>query len=65
MLNVGDEAAEITFDWQRLQSMPAGKFKIHDVWRNADAGTTDQPFRMALDRHDVALLRLAPLRENR
>ena len=65
VLNVGDKAAEITFDWHRLQSIPDGKFKIHDVWRSADAGTTDQPFRMALDRHDVALLRLAPLRENR
>jgi alpha-galactosidase len=60
VLNAGDDAAEITFDWHRLQTMPGGKFTIRDVWRKAEVGTTDKPFRAALEPHDVALLRLTP-----
>jgi alpha-galactosidase len=65
VLNVGDDPAEISFDWQRLQTLPDGKFAIHDVWRKADVGTTDEPFRAALEPHDVALLRLTPLRDSK
>ena len=63
VLNAGDEAAEIAFDWHRLQTMPWGtKFKIHDIWRKTDAGTTDEQFRRQLQPHEVALLRLMPIK---
>jgi alpha-galactosidase len=62
VLNVADTPAEIAFDWNRLQSMPGGTFKIRDLWRKADAGTTKEKFRQQLKSHDVALLRLSPSR---
>jgi len=60
VLNVGDDAAEIVFAWSRLQTMPGGEFKIRDLWRKADAGTTKEQFRCQLESHEVALLRLTP-----
>jgi alpha-galactosidase len=60
VLNAADAAAEIHFDWHRLQTMPGGTFKIRDLWRKQDAGTTDTQFKCQLEPHDVALLRLSP-----
>jgi len=66
VLNVSDEPAEIAFDWHRLQTMPWGRmFKIRDHWRKAGAGTTDKPFRRQLEPHDVALLRLTPIKKRK
>jgi alpha-galactosidase len=59
-LNLANEPAEIVVDWSQLERMPTGTFKIRDLWRKADAGTTSEPFRAQVGPHDVALLRLTP-----
>jgi alpha-galactosidase len=59
VLNVADQAAEIRFDWRKLQTMPGGTLQIRDLWRNEDVGTTNTDFRRELEPHDVAMLRLS------
>ncbi len=61
VLNLADEPAEISFDWDTLEKMPTGTFTMRDVWQKEDAGTTDTEFRRQLKPHDVALLRLTPM----
>jgi alpha-galactosidase len=61
VLNVGDQPAEISFDWRRLQSMPQSVMNIHDIWENAPAGNTNKSFAVKLQPHDVSFLRLTPI----
>ena len=60
MLNTGDQPAEITFDWNKVDTL-GGKYSIRDLWAKQGLGTTDEPFRQTIDSHDVALLRLTPV----
>lgn len=62
VLNTGDEPAEITFDWSKIETFH-GRYTIRDLWEKQDAGTTKEPFRRTIDSHDVALLRLTPIKK--
>lgn len=59
VLNVADTPAEITLNWKDIERLPAGTFKIRDLWRKKEAGTTDDPFSRTMEPHEAAVLRLS------
>jgi alpha-galactosidase len=61
LLNTGDTAAELAVDFGHMWFL-GGKCAIRDIWDKKDAGTTAKPFTKRLDSHDVALLRLKPIK---
>jgi alpha-galactosidase len=61
VLNSGDQAAEMSVLWKDLAFLN-GDYRIRDVWGKKDLGTTAQTWGGRIDRHDVALFRLAPVR---
>lgn len=61
LLNTGAEAADLTIPFPTLWVL-GGKFTIRDIWAGKDAGTTERPFTARVESHDVALLRLTPIK---
>jgi alpha-galactosidase len=64
LLNTGDEPAELEIDfghgWWFLN---AEECSVRDIWDKKDVGTTKQVFKKRLDSHDVAYLRLKPIKK--
>lgn len=64
LLNSGDEPAELEIDfghgWWFLN---AAECSVRDIWAKQDVGTTKQIFKKRLEAHDVAYLRLTPVRK--
>ncbi|HLP08910.1 MAG TPA: glycoside hydrolase family 27 protein [Opitutaceae bacterium] len=62
LLNTGDKPAELSIDFGHMWFL-GGKCQVRDIWDKKDAGTTEKPFTKRLESHDVALLRLTPLKK--
>lgn len=60
-LNTSQAPADITVEWNRLWPMQ-GEFTVHDIYAGKSAGDTRKPATFHLDSHDVALLRLTPVK---
>lgn len=63
LLNSGDTAAELEVDFSHGWWFLGGECSVRDIWAKRDAGTTKQVFKKQLDSHDVAFLRLKPLKK--
>ncbi len=61
LLNTGDTAAELSVDFGHMWFL-GGTCAVRDIWEKKDAGTTVKPFTKRLESHDVALLRLKPIK---
>ncbi|MBI5425826.1 MAG: glycoside hydrolase family 27 protein [Opitutae bacterium] len=61
VLNTGAATADLTVEWGRFWTV-TGQYAITDVWTGKEAGDTRQPSVFHLESHDVALLRLKPLK---
>ncbi|BET68524.1 hypothetical protein ASA1KI_34420 [Opitutales bacterium ASA1] len=57
MLNVGDTAAELSIEWDRMYFLPKGA-AVRDVWGAADLGRTAGTLTRSVASHDVLFLRL-------
>jgi alpha-galactosidase len=63
LLNTDDDAAELTIDFSHgWWFLGAKECAVRDVWDKQDVGTTKQIFKKRLAPHDVAYLRLKPLK---
>jgi alpha-galactosidase len=62
LLNTGETAADLSIDFPHVWQFSAGKFSIRDLWAKKDVGTTEEIFAAHIESHDVALLRLTPLK---
>ncbi len=62
LLNTGDQPAELSVDFHHMWFL-GGECAIRDIWDKKDTGTTGHSFTKRLDSHDVALLRLTPLKK--
>lgn len=62
LLNSGAAAADLTIEWNRLNHIVRGRFAVRDLWAKKDVGTTDTNFTARIESHDVALVRLKPLK---
>ena len=62
LLNTGDTPADLAIDFHHMWFL-GGECAIRDLWDKKDAGTTAKPFAKRLDSHDVALLRLTPIKK--
>ena len=63
LLNTGDTSAEFAVDFSRDWEFLGGDCSVRDIWDKREAGTTKQVFKKQLDPHDVAVLRLKPLKK--
>lgn len=64
LLNSGDEPAELEIDFNHgWWFLNAGECDVRDIWDKRNAGTTKQVFRKRIDSHDVAYLRLTPMKK--
>ena len=61
LLNTGDQPADLSIDFGPMWFL-GGTCQIRDIWDKKDTGTTAQPFTKRLASHDVALLRLKPIK---
>jgi alpha-galactosidase len=61
LLNTGDTAADLTIPFSKMWVL-AGKFQLRDIWDKKDAGTNEKDFTKHLESHDVAFLRLKPIK---
>ena len=61
LLNTGSAAADLAVDLPSMWVFE-GKFAVRDIWAQKDAGTNAQVFTAHLAPHDVALLRLTPVK---
>jgi alpha-galactosidase len=61
LLNTGDAAADLTIDFPHL-GVFSGAFSIRDVWARKDVGLNDKVFTAHVASHDVAILRLTPVK---
>jgi alpha-galactosidase len=67
-LNRSDAVKKINFDWKKhtiadpdfdyKADFTAAVYKIKDLWKNKDAGTTKKPYISELNPHDVITLKL-------
>ena len=62
LLNTGDTPADLSIDFGPMWFL-GGECAIRNIWDKKDDGTTAKPFAKHLDSHDVALLRLSPLKK--
>jgi len=62
LLNTGDTAADLSIDFKQMYFF-GGKCQVRDIWDKKEAGTTDKPFTKHLNSHDVAFLRLKPIKD--
>lgn len=64
LLNSGDAPAELEIDFNHgWWFLNAGECAVRDIWDKRNAGTTKQVFRKRIDSHDVAYLRLTPMKK--
>ncbi len=63
VLNTGKTAAEVEIDFNHGWWFTGGECSVRDIWDKKDVGTTKQVFKKRLDSHDVAFLRLRPLKK--
>lgn len=63
LLNTGDSAADLEIDFGHGWWFVGGECSVRDIWDKKDAGTSKQVFKKRLDSHDVAYLRLSPLKK--
>ena len=63
-LNPTPAAAEITVEWSHMGSfLKPVEYRLRDLWSKKDAGSTRENFVRQIESHDVALLRLTPLKQ--
>jgi alpha-galactosidase len=60
LFNTAPAPARMNLNWSDLPFLSAGKYRVHDVWKNRDVGDTDGIFSAIIPSHDVILLRLEP-----
>jgi alpha-galactosidase len=59
VLNTGNEAADLTVDWNYFGWILKGKtFDLRDVWSKQAVGDTSKPLVTRVDSHGVTFLRL-------
>jgi len=63
LLNTGKEPAELSIDFSHGWWFTNGECSVRDIWEKKDVGTTATVFKKKLDSHDVAFLRLKPLKK--
>ena len=63
LLNTGGAAADLEIDFNRGWWFTGGECSVRDIWDKKDVGTTQTVFKKKLDSHDVAFLRLKPLKK--
>jgi alpha-galactosidase len=63
LLNTADAPAELAIDFSHGWWFVEGESAIRDIWDGKDAGTTKQVFKKQLASHDVAYLRLTPIKK--
>lgn len=63
LLNSGDEPAELEVDFAHGWWFVGGECVVRDIWDKKDVGTTAKIFKKQLASHDVAFLRLKPLKK--
>jgi hypothetical protein len=52
----GEQTKDVVIKWSDYKI--SGNFKIRDIWKHEDAGTTATIFKASIAKHDVVLLRL-------
>ncbi|MEO6187318.1 MAG: hypothetical protein ABIO82_06440 [Ginsengibacter sp.] len=57
LFNRGDATKDVTVNWNDLKI--GSDFKLRDVWKHADNGTTTTSFKASIPKHDVVVLRLS------
>jgi alpha-galactosidase len=57
LFNRGEETKNVNINWSEYKI--SGNFKIRDLWKHADAGTTATDFKTIIPKHDVIVLRLS------
>lgn len=57
LFNRGDQIKNVNINWSDLKL--SNDFKIRDLWKHADIGTTTTLFKASIPRHDVIVLRLS------
>ena len=62
LLNTGATAADLSIDFAHMWFF-GGKLNVRDVWDKKDIGTTEKAFTKRLEAHDVAFLRLTPIKK--
>jgi alpha-galactosidase len=60
-LNTGTDAADLTIEWPQLWTI-RGKFALRDIWAKKAVGDTSKPYTARVASHDVAFLRLTPVK---
>jgi alpha-galactosidase len=63
LLNTGSAPADLEIDFKRGWWFMGGECSVRDIWDKKDVGTTATVFKKKLDSHDVAFLRLKPLKK--
>lgn len=65
VLNTSSSTADLTVEWSLFNWILKGKtYTLRDVWAKSAAGDTSKPFVAHLESHDVALLRLTPVKSS-
>jgi alpha-galactosidase len=62
VLNTGTTAADLTVEWDRFGPVAAKLSNVRDIWAKKSAGDTSKPTTFHVASHDVALLRLTPVK---
>jgi alpha-galactosidase len=57
LFNRADATKDVTANWNELKI--GNNFKLRDVWKHADVGTTATSFKASIPKHDVVVLRLS------
>ena len=57
LFNRGEETKNVNINWSDYKI--SSDFKIRDLWKHADAGTTAIAFKASIPKHDVVVLRLS------
>jgi alpha-galactosidase len=63
LLNTGSAPADLAIDFNHGWWFLGADCSVHDIWDKKDAGTTKGIFKKHLDSHDVAFLRLKPIKK--
>jgi len=59
--NSGENDLHLRIQWNHLPFLK-GTYRIRDLWKRKDIGTTQERFVCTIPPHDVVLVRLTPLR---
>jgi alpha-galactosidase len=63
VLNSSRTSADVEVDFNHGWWFTGGERSVRDIWDKKEVGTTKQVFKKRLDSHDVAFLRLKPLKK--